>query len=239
MSPVWRLIPPLVASGKTQMAIDRWLLEQHQHYGHPPTLRFYTWMPTAISLGVSQRQRFPDHWHHLSWQGQPIELVQRPTGGRGVLHQGDLTYSLVTTPGLGSRDRIYRHLCQFLIEGWRTLGVGLQFGQPDRRYGQSPHCFGLATNADLVDDQGHKRIGSAQRWQEGRVLQHGSMVLNPDPGLYQQVFQTLPPPAGEMGAVDRRAIAEALTRAAAQGFDCQFQVQPLSDSEWQQIDDLV
>ncbi|HSM82971.1 MAG TPA: lipoate--protein ligase family protein, partial [Nodosilinea sp.] len=94
MSPTpWRLIPPIAAPGAVQMAIDTWLLDQHQRHGHPPTLRFYTWSPAAISLGVSQRQQIPEHWRGLRWQGQPVDLVQRPTGGRGVLHQGDLTYS--------------------------------------------------------------------------------------------------------------------------------------------------
>jgi lipoate-protein ligase A len=48
---VWRLIPLLEAAGNVQMAIDRWLLEQHQQRKHPVTLRFYTWSPPAISLG--------------------------------------------------------------------------------------------------------------------------------------------------------------------------------------------
>ncbi|TVP62050.1 MAG: lipoate--protein ligase family protein [Leptolyngbya sp. LCM1.Bin17] len=225
----------MAAPGAVHMAIDQWLLNQHQHHGHPPCLRFYTWQPAAISLGFSQRRRFPEAWSNLTWNGQPIPLVQRPTGGRGVLHQGDLTYALITSPATGRRQQVYRDFCQFLIQGWRALGVSLQFGQPQRQYGRSHHCFSLATQADLVDTQGHKRIGSAQLWRDGCVLQHGSMVLTPDPILYQQVFQTPPPPPGPMGEVDQAAIARALCQAAAQCFDCELQLQPLSDAEWQQM----
>jgi lipoate-protein ligase A len=150
------------APGAVQMAIDKWLLEQHQHHDHPPTLRFYTWNPPAISLGVSQRRKFPEHWQHLTWQGQPVDLVQRPSGGRGVLHQGDLTYAVVTSHIPGNLDQVYRAICQFLIEGWKSLGVELQFGKPDRQYLRSQNCFGLATNADLVDAQGNKFIGIDQ-----------------------------------------------------------------------------
>lgn len=50
----FRLIPLLSASGKVQMAIDGWLLEQHRLGLHPPALRFYTWSPAAISLGYHQ-----------------------------------------------------------------------------------------------------------------------------------------------------------------------------------------
>jgi lipoate-protein ligase A len=86
---VWRLIPLVSASGSVQMAIDQWLLEQHLAGQIPPTLRFYTWQPAAISLGYHQR-RWPEFWQELSWRGIPVELVRRPSGGRAVLHQGEL-----------------------------------------------------------------------------------------------------------------------------------------------------
>ncbi len=77
------------------MAIDAWLLEQHDLGKHPPTLRFYTWEPAAISLGYHQR-RWPQYWQGLTGQGQPLDMVRRPSGGRAVLHQGDLTYAVIS-----------------------------------------------------------------------------------------------------------------------------------------------
>jgi lipoate-protein ligase A len=235
----WRLIPLLDAPGAVQMAIDWWLL-QHQRYGHPPTLRFYTWNPPAISLGVSQHRHFPDHWHNLRWQGQPIDLVRRPSGGRGVLHQGDLTYAVVTSHLPGNLDRVYRTICQFLITGWQTLGVDLQFGQPDRQYVRSQNCFGLATNADLIDTHGNKFIGSAQRKQGSYVLQHGTMVLDPDFDLFQRVFQTPPPPPislqeGRLTDLSPPTIITALTQAAQHCFNCNLIEQPLTQTEWTEI----
>ncbi|NET94512.1 MAG: lipoate--protein ligase family protein, partial [Okeania sp. SIO1H2] len=76
----WRLIPLLTTTGKLQMAIDEWLLHQHLQGNIPPTLRFYTWQPVAISLGYHQR-RYPEYWQNLTWQGKPIDIVHRPTGG--------------------------------------------------------------------------------------------------------------------------------------------------------------
>ena len=84
---VWRLIPLIEASGSIQMAIDEWLLEQHRLGTHPPTLRFYTWHPSAISLGYHQRQ-YPEFWENLTWQGTKLDLVRRPTGERGVFIKG-------------------------------------------------------------------------------------------------------------------------------------------------------
>nr|WP_278003705.1 lipoate--protein ligase family protein [Nodosilinea sp. TSF1-S3] len=222
------------------MAIDAWLLDQHQHHGHPPTLRFYTWHPAAISLGASQRRQMPDHWQSLVWQGQRVELVQRPTGGRGVLHQGDLTYALVTSNTAGSRDQAYRYLCQFLIAGWAELGVPLKFGQPSQDYRRSHNCFALATSADLVDAQGIKAIGSAQLRRGAYLLQHGSIGLATNPDLWQQVFQTPAPPASQVHkAIDKglttATIEEFLTQAAQNWFNCQLVSQPLSEREWGEI----
>ncbi len=231
-APVWRLIPYLEGPGALHMSLDSWLLDQHQHHGHPPTLRFYGWSPAALSLGVSQRHSYPEHWQQLTWRGQPLDLVQRPTGGRGVLHQGDLTYALVTTAP-GPRRQIYEQLCQFLIQGWTQLGLPLNLGAPNRDYRRSAHCFGQATAADLVTPQGHKLIGSAQLRQGPAVLQHGSMQLAPDPDLWAQVLGSpappplaLPPPA---------TIVATLEQAAARCWGCEWVRQPLSDQEWQQV----
>ncbi|MEP0927771.1 lipoate--protein ligase family protein [Leptolyngbya sp. SLC-A1] len=236
----WRLIPLLDAPGAVQMAIDAWLLDQHLHQGHPSTLRFYTWNPAAISLGASQRRQMPDHWQGLVWQGQRVELVQRPTGGRGVLHQGDLTYALVTSNIAGSRVQAYRLLCQFLIAGWAKLGVSLAFGQPSRDYSRSHNCFALATSADLVDAQGIKVIGSAQLRRGSHLLQHGSMGLTTDAELWQQVFQTPAPPASQAQLAVRQGLAiskivASLTQAAADCFNCQLIVQPLTQQAWVEI----
>ncbi len=169
------------------MALDSWLLDQHQHGSQPSILRFYTWSPIAISLGYHQR-RYPPAWHHLRWCNQSVDLVRRPSGGRAVLHQGDLTYSLITSEISGSRLQAYQQLCQFLIQGWRSLGVELSYGQALRNYATQTNCFGLATGADLVTPTGYKLIGSAQLRRKQAILQHGSMRLNPDPSLIAQVF---------------------------------------------------
>ncbi|MGI0481733.1 lipoyl protein ligase domain-containing protein [Geminocystis sp. CENA526] len=226
----WRLIPLMEADGALHMTIDRWLLMQHEKYNHPPTLRFYTWNPPAISLGVSQKRHFPSHWHNIIYQGKPLDLVKRPSGGRGVLHQGDLTYMVVTSDLQGNLDQVYRQICQFLIRGWHKLGVDLDFGQPDKQYLQSANCFKLATNADLIDRNGNKFIGSSQLKKGKFVLQHGSMVLNPDIVLFQKVFNTMPP-RPEIPVLSLGSIVSVLTESAGEYFNCQFEIQPLTSEE--------
>jgi lipoate---protein ligase len=224
------------------MAVDSWLIDQHVKGLQPPSLRFYTWRSPTLSLGYHQRQ-FPAHWNNLQWQGQPIELVRRPTGGRAVLHQGDLTYALVISrsqnglqDGLkSSRRAVYEQLCQFLIEGWRSLGVTLHFGGAERGYIHNPSCFGTATAADLVMADGYKLIGSAQLYREGCVLQHGSIRLRPESELFEAVFgeKVLPPdlPMPLRTEKGMGKIVRSLQNSAAQHFGVSFEVQPLTAEE--------
>ncbi|WP_427157267.1 lipoate--protein ligase family protein [Aliinostoc sp. HNIBRCY26] len=232
---VWRLIPFLEASGSVQMAIDRWLLQQHLLGNCPATLRFYTWSPPAISLGYHQKT-YPQHWENLTWKGQTLDLVRRPTGGRAVLHQGDLTYTVVTSGLVGNRLENYQQICEFLIQGWRAIDVQLDYGTAGRGYIHNPNCFGTATGADLVLTDETKLIGSAQLRKGGAILQHGSMRLQPDAELFTQVFggesfQPVHLPANL--SVDQ--IMTALIAAARDVFNIEIATQPLCLSEWDEI----
>ena len=249
MNNTWRLIPPLEASGKMQMAIDRFLLEQQRqrksNYGG--VLRFYTWQPAAISLGYHQKD-YPAVWHDLTWQGKPLDIVRRPTGGRAVLHQGDLTYTIVTSIPPGKRLAVYQQICQFLIDGWRSLGVNLEYGTASKSYIERQNCFATATGADLITLEGNKVIGSAQLRRGKTVLQHGSMILDTDPALYRQIFgsdlgqnlrsQISPHQDRLTIAVDNNytaKIVNSLTQTAIATFKIDLVVQPLSTEEWQDI----
>lgn len=232
---VWRLIPLLEVSGSVQMAIDSWLLEQHQSGNHPSTLRFYTWSPPAISLGYHQRQ-YPEYWHNLKWQGEKLDLVRRPTGGRAVLHQGDLTYTVVASGLGGSRIQAYQKICEFLIQGWRSLGVELHYGNAGRGYIHNPNCFGTATGADLVMSDGAKLIGSAQMRRGEAILQHGSMRLQPDTELFTQVFGAESFTVVKLPQnLNVEKIMTALIAAAGDCFNMEIDLQPISQLEWDKI----
>jgi lipoate---protein ligase len=222
------------ANGAMQMAIDRWLLDRHCQGEHPPTLRFYDWSPVAISLGYHQKQ-YPGEWERLQWQGQPIELVKRPTGGRAVLHQGDLTYAVIISGFSAKRRESYEQICRFLIQGWRTLGVELHYGDAGRGYIQNPNCFGTATAADLVMADGAKLIGSAQLHKDGAILQHGSIRLHQDADLFEQVFGTRSAMPQLATTLTQPAIIQALTAAVIDCFDAELTIAPLSADELAQI----
>jgi lipoate-protein ligase A len=241
----WRLIPLLITTGKLQMAIDKWLLHQHLQGKITPTLRFYTWQPVSISLGYHQKS-YPEYWQNLTWQGTPVDIVRRPTGGRAVLHQGDLTYSLITSGLSGSRIESYKAICEFLIQGWRSLGIELSYGSAGRGYINNPNCFGTSTVADLILPNGKKFIGSAQARKQGTILQHGSMMLAPDVEFFNYVFSnetssivsdisTSFLSVNDMGESLINKIIEVLIIAASKCFKIKLITEPLSDKEWVEI----
>jgi lipoate---protein ligase len=232
----WRLIPPIEASGMLQMAIDNWLFIQHEKGQHPPTLRFYTWSSPTISLGRLQKQ-WPLFWCNLNWEKRPIELVRRSTGGRAVLHQGDLTYGIITSINNRRTLEIYKQICQFLIKGWSSLGIKLDYGIARRGYIHNSSCFNTATISDLITSDGSKLIGSAQRRGKKSILQHGSMVLSTNKTLFKTIFNQAAP--WSLGLLEQlpdncypEKIINILTETAKECFDIDFICQPLSSKEW-------
>jgi lipoate-protein ligase A len=186
MAPCLRLLPPCTLPGAWQMAIDAWLLERMvsgERSG--PLLRFYRWSQPTLSLGKHQRL-IEERWLRLAREGR-LDLVRRPSGGSAVLHGGDLTYALLWPDPPRQRREAYRLCCAWLREAFAALGHPLEFGAAPARADQ-PHCFASSTAADLVHRGGVKRIGSAQLWRGGSVLQHGSVLLKPDDTLWQAVF---------------------------------------------------
>lgn len=235
----WRLIPCIEASGIIQMAIDNWLFVQHEKGKHPSTLRFYTWSSPTISLGSLQK-KWPLSWCDLTWEKRSIELVRRPTGGRAVLHQGDLSYGIIVSINNRKTSDIYQQICQFLIEGWSSLGIQLDYGRAKRGYIHNPSCFNTATVADLITSDGSKLIGSAQRRGKQSILQHGSMILSTNQTLFKTIFNQAAP--WGLGLLEQlpenyclKTIIDVLIDTAKQCFNIDLTPQPLSSKEWQDV----
>lgn len=189
----WRWIPPLEAGGLSQMALDQWMLSQQEQVDAEPMLRLYRWSRPTLSLGVHQRRVEP-HWQELVAGGQ-IELVRRPSGGRAVLHAGELTYALACRPASRHRLTAYSECCRWLQAAFADLGQPLHFGSSSAGQAQRrSSCFASGTAADLIHADGSKRIGSAQLWRGAALLQHGSVLLAPPISLWRQVFHEPPPP---------------------------------------------
>jgi lipoyl(octanoyl) transferase len=147
------------------------------------TLRFYSWERPTVSLGCMQKPSEALDLSALAAAGG--EWVRRPTGGRAVLHAGDLTYSVCfanTTGAMGATvQESYAVIAAGLLAGLRRAGVKADSHDSPldtasaRRETKLP-CF-LAPNRDEIMVGGRKLIGSAQKRTSCGLLQHGSIPL--------------------------------------------------------------
>ncbi len=174
----WRFVDTGALPGNLNMAIDQALLALHANGKSPPTLRLYQWQPPAVSLGYCQKQHNLDM---AACQRLGIEVVRRPSGGKAVLHLGDLTYAVIagTEDGMPSAvTAAYRLICEGLLLGFRRLGIEAKMGRGDIKPPQMDICFLRGALGSIVH-QGRKFVGSAQTWHASSMLQHGSIILTP------------------------------------------------------------
>src|SRR5438874_167311 len=90
---IWRLFIDREQPARWNMAADEAILDAVGLSIAPPTLRLYRWESPALSVG-----RFQDIEKDIdraACKALNLEIVRRPTGGRGILHGGDLTCSVV------------------------------------------------------------------------------------------------------------------------------------------------
>lgn len=179
MPAVWRLIEHGPVDGALNMAVDRAVQLAREEGMAPPTLRLYRWARPTLTLGRFQDEGSIDR-DYCAEAG--IDVVRRFTGGRGVLHDHELTYSVVANLEDGVPRGVassYRHLCAALVEAYRELGVEAALTRSDRGEASTAACYLQTTRADLSVGT-HKLSGSAQVWSGATVLQHGSFTFSRD-----------------------------------------------------------
>lgn len=184
-----KFIPFEVKSGQENMSIDSDLLDfAIQNKLEYPVFRLYGWSPACISLGRNQQDAFIDK-KFLKDTG--IDMVKRLTGGRALLHDNEITYSYICPVSyLKHGDNVkqsYMEISQFLIDGFRKLGIELEFGASKPVNTKFDYCMLISTGADLCY-KGKKLIGSAQCRKEGYILQHGSILYDYSIPLLEKIF---------------------------------------------------
>jgi lipoate-protein ligase A len=189
----WRFICTGAQDAFLNMALDEALLLSCQELNSPPVLRLYQWNPPGISLGYSQPiDKTVDVW---KCNQRHIDVVRRITGGRAVLHESELTYSVCASvsdfPELGRTTlQTYRIISQALLESLLILGIEGEWIKPAREsesLSSTPltikPCF-ISTSRYEITVQGRKLIGSAQRRFSAQpdlstkesFIQHGSIL---------------------------------------------------------------
>jgi lipoate-protein ligase A len=185
----WRFsIDSKPLSGSWNMAVDDFLFRS---LGDTPQtiLRFYAWERPTVSLGYSQKAHKVVDTDFCKKSG--VDIVRRMTGGKLVLHHREVTYSLCSsdaetfTPTL--RDS-YRLISEGLMRGLEKMGLTPSLAQdPPLSYkkGDLP-CFAFPAQNE-IEVGGKKIVGSAQRREGTRFIQHGSIPLADDEGLLVSV----------------------------------------------------
>ena len=171
----------IVNSGKVNMELDLKMLEGAITANSKDAFaRFYNWSPKCISLG--KNQPFEEFYNDLG-----IDIVRRPTGGRALLHDKELTYCFVSPIKNGqSIIESYKEISDALILGFKKLGIELNYA--GERSKNLRYCMNISCGAD-VSYMGKKLIGSAQFRSRGYLLQHGSILYDLDFELVEKIFK--------------------------------------------------
>ncbi len=161
----FRMIPFRYFSAAMNMAIDEAILNGLREGTSPPTIRFYGWDPSAVSIGRFQGLEYEVNLEACRQAG--VDVVRRITGGGAVYHDrdGEVTYSILG-PGELFPLRIpdsYRSICEDVVYALQLLDIPAEF---------SP------INDVLVE--GRKISGNAQTRRGGLFLQHGTVLYQVD-----------------------------------------------------------
>lgn len=193
----WHFINSGKCTPSYNMALDQALLEWHSNGLIGPVLRFYEWEPATLSIGYFQNVEKEINMEQV--QKHNLGFVRRPTGGRGVLHEHELTYSVIVTESYPDMPETvteaYRVISGGLLEGFKNLGLDAHFSIPESdeeknnlKKPKSAVCFDAPSWYELVVE-GKKVAGSAQTRQKGVILQHGAILLSLDEDKLVSLFK--------------------------------------------------
>jgi lipoate-protein ligase A len=161
----WRVMELGVNDAFTNMAIDEAICDSVRDGSAMPTIRFYRWKPSAVSIGCFQGMMEEVNVDLCKKLG--IDVIRRRTGGGAVYHDynGEVTYSVIAPLDAfpkGIRES-YMVICGWVINGLSRLGINAYF----------------APINDIAVD-GKKISGNAQTRRDGILLQHGTVLYDLD-----------------------------------------------------------
>jgi lipoate---protein ligase len=198
----YRLIPFQYFDAAMNMGLDEAIMEGLRAHTSPPTVRFYGWRPSAVSIGFFQG--LCQEVNQEACRKASVEVVRRLTGGGAVYHDemGEVTYSI-----LGPQEHFpvniiesYRLICADVIAGLESLGLQAVF---------SP------VNDVLVD--GRKISGNAQTRRGGILLQHGTILYQVD---VEKMFSLL--------TVSEEKVSDKLVRSIKKRVTCISEFTPVT-----------
>jgi lipoate-protein ligase A len=191
----WRIL----ISGKRppyeNMAVDEAIMQGVIRGDSPPTIRFYDWDPPTVSCGYNQEAEKEVDFQLLAKYG--LGFVRRPTGGRIVLHDHEVTYSVIApVKGRlgGNVTQAYSEISMALGKGMKIMGIPVELEKcalsAEHQRQPSNPCFSSTSRFEL-SHRSRKIVGSAQVRKEDVLLQHGSILLNFDQSKIAEIIPGL------------------------------------------------
>jgi lipoate-protein ligase A len=175
----WRLLLAAPRSGAENMARDSALQARAARTGET-VFSIYSWTRPTLSFG--RHQPAVGLYDIEKLRSANVEAVRRPTGGRAILHDREVTYS-VTSPVKDAAPlrETYARINGILLDGLRRLGADVELASPGERAAAPSMrpCFETPAKGELIA-RGRKLVGSAQWRDEGALLQHGSILVDDD-----------------------------------------------------------
>lgn len=195
----WRLIPLEKNSAAMNMALDEACAHEVARGNVSPTIRFYRWKPSAVSIGYFQSLEQEVDVKECERQG--VDIVRRRTGGGAVYHDfdGEITYSVIAPEKIFPVNIVesYKHVANWIITGLSTLNVHAEF---------------VPINDLVVNEK--KISGNAQTRRNGILQMHGTILCDVD---VDKMFSLLRVPDEKMKGKTIATVKERVTSLKQHG----------------------
>lgn len=255
----WAFIDTGFQDASWNMAFDECLINWHHEGKIPPTLRFYGWKAPSLSVGYFQKVDNKIDFDAI--EQHRCQFVRRLTGGSAVLHDDELTYSLVISendPDIPvSVQEAYHVLSKGVFEGYHNLGIPAEYAILDRdsARGRTAICFEKPAFYEMVAD-GKKLSGNAQTRKKGVLMQHGSIPMSMNTEMLFDLFLFSSGRIRERSraAFSKKAVTinqltnrehhyDMLTQAFKDGFkkglDLELHPLQLTETQWEEVQQLA
>lgn len=163
----WRVIGLETHDAFMNMALDEAACDAVKSAQVAPTIRFYRWNPSAVSIGYFQS--LDDEVATDICGKKGVDVVRRRTGGGAVYHDydGEVTYSVIAPESIFPRGigDSYLVICGWIVDSLARLGIKSEF---------------KPINDIVISDSSKKVSGNAQTRRNGVILQHGTILYKVD-----------------------------------------------------------
>ncbi|HEO64244.1 MAG TPA: hypothetical protein ENI73_00085, partial [Spirochaetes bacterium] len=155
------LIPFSTSTAEGNMALDEVLFQSVCKGIRPSVFRLYAWDRPSISIGYFQKSTSLNlslcKAHH-------VPVIRRMTGGRGVYHHKELTYSIILKGNKSfekHKKRVFRELSDIILSGLKEIGIEGVLSSRTLGEAKNPNCFQTTSVCEIMSPKGKKLVGSA------------------------------------------------------------------------------